>query len=687
MSRNCSAVGSTLAPLHYLYIREDGGTGNISTSHVPILCDLEGVRWSIGDVAAQGAITPLTPCVSCFPKRDSLLLPIAKWRKFPVKRVAGVIPFAGTGRGKLAVYFYHDMDDYPVSLLLEYVDSDRDLHSSIPAMRLGRAWCQWLPLLSFYLPLGSATSTCKCLSYEPCWPSASEFSQLTSQLSQPLIYPKPPASACYPPSQPSGNCTAALSHLDDGNWRSNLPGAMQNINFESYTFKNGTIDACYYNHTLGYPCEQGNIATVGVNVAKVSDIQAAVKFAGKHNLRLVVKNTGHDYLGRSMARGAFMIWTHNLKDIAYDDNFVPDGGSSKHTFKALTLGAGVQWHEAYAAAESHRRIVVGGASSGGSVGAAGGWIQGGGHSALAPKYGLGVDNAIQFTVVLASGDYVTVNRFKYADLFWALRGGGGGTFGVVVSVTYQTHDILPVSGAFILANFSTPQMAQKVVTEYIKLHPKLSDAGWGGYSFYSNAEFRIIYIGTNISLSEAEATMTPFFEYAGKTIGNPKDYQSLITNFTSFYDWYSFTFRSSTGQVGKPSEAISRFFSRKIAEEQPEKVAEVTLRVVNGISLNFVAGGTVSRHDPHSAGLNPAWRESLGEAAASLDLLDTITPDSGTYFNEASLYEKDFKKTFFGSHYPALEAIKHKYDPNDLFLVAEGVGSENWDQSLNCRIH
>ena len=56
---------------------------------------------------------------------------------------------------------------------------------------------------------------------------------------------------------------------------------------------------------------------------------------------------------------------------------------------AMTLGSGVQWHEAYSAANDSGRILVGGASAGGSVGAAGGWLQGGGHSALAPSYGLG----------------------------------------------------------------------------------------------------------------------------------------------------------------------------------------------------------------------------------------------------------------------------------------------------------
>lgn len=60
---------------------------------------------------------------------------------------------------------------------------------------------------------------------------------------------------------------------------------------------------------------------------------------------------------------------------------------------ALTLGAGVQWHEAYDAAHSRNVVVVGGVSAGGSVGAAGGWVQGGGHSALAPAYGLGAQTS------------------------------------------------------------------------------------------------------------------------------------------------------------------------------------------------------------------------------------------------------------------------------------------------------
>ena len=152
----------------------------------------------------------------------------------------------------------------------------------------------WL-LLPVLLSPSSAkqASSCRCLSYQPCWPSTSDFAQLESQLSLPLIKPAPPASACYPLTHPFGNCTAVQEHLTDAVWRSNLPGAMQTLNFESYVFKNGTIDACYYNTSLKYPCHQGNIPILGVEAQKVSDIQATVKFVKKHNLRLIIKNTGY----------------------------------------------------------------------------------------------------------------------------------------------------------------------------------------------------------------------------------------------------------------------------------------------------------------------------------------------------------------------------------------------------------
>lgn len=153
----------------------------------------------------------------------------------------------------------------------------------------------------FFLPLivstltalgGDTLSGCRCLYGQECWPSASDFSALSANLSQPLVHPVPPASACYPVSSPSGNCTDAQDNQFNGTWRADQPGSMDATNFESFIFKNGSISACYMNTSLGIQCEQGSVPIVAVDARSVSDIQHAVKFATTYNLRLVIKNTG-----------------------------------------------------------------------------------------------------------------------------------------------------------------------------------------------------------------------------------------------------------------------------------------------------------------------------------------------------------------------------------------------------------
>ena len=139
----------------------------------------------------------------------------------------------------------------------------------------------------------ASSSGCLCTYGQSCWPSASTFSQLQSQVSQPLVYPLPTASACYPPSNPSGNCTAVIENWFDDNWRSSMPGSMDATNFETFVFRNGTIEACYLNTTITGTCGQGSVPAIGVDARSVKDIQAAVAFSVQQNLKLVVKNTGY----------------------------------------------------------------------------------------------------------------------------------------------------------------------------------------------------------------------------------------------------------------------------------------------------------------------------------------------------------------------------------------------------------
>ena len=152
-------------------------------------------------------------------------------------------------------------------------------------------------LLAIAFSLTSVSSVptnnqCRCTSDQPaCWPSDSDLQTLASKVSQPLIHPVPPATPCY--NSGAGNCTDVRSNWYNGVWRSDQSGAAEHTNWETYTFPNGTIQACYLNTTLSFPCQQGSVPVIGVDARTPSDVQEAVKFAAGHNLRTVIKNTGY----------------------------------------------------------------------------------------------------------------------------------------------------------------------------------------------------------------------------------------------------------------------------------------------------------------------------------------------------------------------------------------------------------
>lgn len=196
----------------------------------------------------------------------------------------------------------------------------------------------------------------------------------------------------------------------------------------------------------------------------------------------------------------------------------------------------------------------------------------------------GVDNVIQFTVVTANGDYLTVNSYQNSDLFWALRGGGGGTYAIVTSATYMTHDSTPLSLVFFQANFTSPDIAQNVMTEYVKIHPSLADNHWGGYSFASSAILSFFYIAPNISVTDANATIYPFIASAKSSVPN---LQTFIVPYASFYEAYTVLF--STGvQVGSNVELGSRLIPRDLMENNSSQVAEAMLALTNGFTMKYV---------------------------------------------------------------------------------------------------
>ena len=105
-------------------------------------------------------------------------------------------------------------------------------------------------------------------------------------------------------------------------------------------------------------CTLGGYPEYAVNVTNVAQVQLAVNFARTTGIRLIIKNTGHDFSGKSVGAGSLSIWTHNLKDIEFIERY--DAKDSDWTGPAFKLGAGVLAYDVYKAASEHGVIVVGG---------------------------------------------------------------------------------------------------------------------------------------------------------------------------------------------------------------------------------------------------------------------------------------------------------------------------------------
>lgn len=274
--------------------------------------------------------------------------------------------------------------------------------------------------LSFFLSwLASAAPSpkhpkCKAVSSSPDWPSSDTWAALNSTLGGKLLAALPPAIVCdRSREQYSAQDCASVNK----NW---LLATFYDEDPISLQYPNWQNDACLpplvYNGSN--PCELQPFPKYTVNATDSEHVVQAVKFASEKNLRISVKNTGHDFLGRSTSP-EFSIWTHNLKGIEFHSAFKPKGCDNSPATSAVTLGAGNQFADIYTATNAHDVIVVGGAEP--SVGL-GGWLTGGGHSPVGAMYGLGVDNVLEMQLVTPSGELLIINECQHEDLFWAMRG-------------------------------------------------------------------------------------------------------------------------------------------------------------------------------------------------------------------------------------------------------------------------
>ncbi|GAC75285.1 hypothetical protein PANT_14d00123 [Moesziomyces antarcticus T-34] len=579
------------------------------------------------------------------------------------------------------------------------------------------------------LPVRSAGT---CVPGHPCFPSEASLDEFNRTVHGRLRSERPIASVCYP-SDSSFNTTEC---------------AVRNSSATSFTYRTGHFASLVYNNweqcdtqacsfplssTLldpseplsAAPCEQASVPSYSVHARTEEDVQSYVSFATRHNLRIVIKNTGHDLLGRSAGKGGFALWTHELRKKVYHTNFqlTNCSHSLQHPVKAdsdvllqadvprmsfsgaITLGAGVQWADAYKFASEHRRHIVGGAST--TVGAAGGYLQGGGHSYLTPSYGLAVDNLLEARIVTSDGRLYIANEVSNPDLFWALRGGGGATWGVVTSVTYKTRPqttIYQLSFST-LTNVSEATFNQ-TMQRYIRLSPKLAEIGVGGAATFSptSLSFNLVVPNTSTSFSSFKAITRPLLTFLHDKDGlymGGKQLDELYTIWPNHYDFYVASNGGDASDSGAGTSGGGGVTSRVLPRtaftdgDQSNQLAQLFLdsfaqaRQSNTTFFQVIGLATpINTPYRNQTSLNPSWYRSLWHVINLGDMADKLremTPDAAVYLGESSVSEPDYRSGYWGrENYKALQDIKQRWDPANHFAVFHGVNFDKDDLRWSC---
>ncbi|KZP02071.1 FAD-binding domain-containing protein [Athelia psychrophila] len=228
------------------------------------------------------------------------------------------------------------------------------------------------------------------------------------------LYSEVPIGApCYTTSSSYSQaaCDEVTSNYQKAQWRTDSFSSYNAINWETCGIANKCLAPPMNRSAI---CSQGSVPRYSVHATTSSDIQKYVQFAAKFNLRIVVKNTGHDYQGRSSSWDGFALWTHGIRGITRNQHFMPACCTATPQ-DSITVASGEQCETVYQFADDAGFLIVGGNCE--TVGAGGGWLLGGGHSILSPSYGLGVDNLLQAEIVTPDGKLQTVSECSNPDPF------------------------------------------------------------------------------------------------------------------------------------------------------------------------------------------------------------------------------------------------------------------------------
>jgi FAD/FMN-containing dehydrogenase len=480
-------------------------------------------------------------------------------------------------------------------------------------------------------------------------------------------------------------------------------------------------------------------STFAVLAETTDDVSAAVNFARERNLRLVLKGGGHSYQGTSNSADALLISTRKMDSISLHDAFVGLGCEGKATAQpAVTIEAGAMWGHIYDALSKAGRYVQGGGCL--TVGVAG-LVLGGGFGSFSKAYGTAAANLLQAEIVTADGLPRIANACTNPDLFWALKGGGGGSFGAVTKLTLRTHDLPDkFHAAFMTIRATSDEAFQRLIDKLIHFYADyLLGPQWGEQiAFGPSNVASISMVGQSLDFGP-ETVWRPFLDWVAD---QPSEFRlesaPIFLSIPAQHFWDPSYLSKLPGIVladdrpGAPSQNV--FWAANLGEAgqvlhayqslwlpvsllRQDETARLSKALFSGsrhwkLSLHFnkgLAGSAVEVTDAaKNTATNPAvlnafallicgaagppaypgikgHEPNLSIASANADKVEKAmdevrkeVPASGSYLSESNFFERDWQISFWGPNYARLLAIKAKYDPEGLFFVHNGVGSEAW---------
>jgi FAD/FMN-containing dehydrogenase len=404
--------------------------------------------------------------------------------------------------------------------------------------------------------------------------------------------------------------------------------------------------------------------------ASPEEVRACLMFAAAHKVPFAIRTGGHSYAGFSATPG-LLLDVSTMNEVHYDSS------SGR-----VHLGGGARNVNVYTGLSPVHRGITHGRCRG--VGVAG-LVLGGGIGFSQRLRGLTCDQLVELKMVTASGELIRCSDNEHADLFWACRGGGGGNFGVVVGMTFQTHPVDFVTAFRIVWSAQVDQLLPLA----LDLLPSAPDRLGCKLSLGAGKETKLHLLG-QIAGSKEELThlLAPLYRLTA-----PSD-EAIAT----LPYWQSQDFLS---EEGEPEFSHER--SRYVFHPPPSETSAAILdhlRRWPGTSEGadwkmFLAGGAVARIAPEATAfvhrkalmlttIDLEWSEadSSDAIAANEAWLDAFHAamrsftSEQCYQNFSDEAETDYLRAYYGANLKRLVEIKRKYDPTNLFRFAQSIPPE-----------